>query len=70
MVGSSARRNLKGSVRSVVSTIEDYSIHTSSKWRSRKNELDVDGKGKKYAQWCQVRTRILGRGSGDYMLPG
>ena len=31
---------------------------------------DVDGKGKKHAQWCWVRTRILGRGGGDNMLPG
>ena len=30
---------------------------------------DVDGKGKKHAQWCRVRIGILGRGSGDCMLP-
>jgi transposase InsO family protein len=29
-----------------------------------------DGKSKEHAQWCRVRTRILGRGSGYCMLPG
>ena len=28
-------------------TVEDYSIHTSAKWSCRKNEQNVDGKGKK-----------------------
>jgi len=41
---------------------EDYSIYTSAKWSRRKNEQDVDGKGKKHAQWCRVRIGILGRG--------
>jgi len=49
---------------------EDYSIYTSTKWSCRKNEQDADGNGKKHAQWCQVRIGILGRGSGDSMLPG
>ena len=49
--------------------IEDYSIYTSAKWSCRKNEQDIDGKGKKHAQWCRVRIGILGRGSGDSMLP-
>ena len=33
------------------------------------NEQDVDGKGKKHAQWCWVRTGILGIGGGYSMLP-
>eukprot|EP00253_Pinus_taeda_P013543 PITA_13543 len=37
---------------------EDYSMHTSSKWSCRKNEQDVDGKGKKHAQWCQEPKNI------------
>jgi len=49
--------------------VEDYSIYTSIKWSCRKNEQVVDGKGKKHAQWCQVRIGILGRGGGDSMLP-
>jgi len=52
------------------STIKDYSIYTLAKWSCRKNEEDNDGKGKKHAQWCWVRIGILGRGSGDSMLPG
>jgi len=51
------------------STEEDYSIYTSEKWSRRKNEQDVDGKGKKHAQWCRVRTGILGRGGGYCMSP-
>jgi len=35
---------------------KEYSIHTSSKWNYRKNEEGVDGKYKKDAQWCHVRT--------------
>ena len=27
-------------------------------------------KSKVHAQWCRVRDRIIGRGSGYYMLPG
>jgi len=50
--------------------VEYYSVHTLAKWSYKKNEQDVDGKGKKHAQWCRVRTGILGRGGGDYMLPG
>jgi len=49
---------------------EYYSIHISTNWSCRKNEQDIDGKEKKHAQWCQVRTRILGRGDGDCMLLG
>jgi transposase InsO family protein len=30
--------------------------------------IDVDGKIKVHAQWCRVRERILGRGSGYCML--
>ena len=45
-------------------------IYTSAKWSRRKNEQDVDGKGKKHAQWCRVRIGILGRGGGYYMLLG
>jgi hypothetical protein len=30
----------------------------------RKDEQDVDGKIKEHAQWCRVRTRIMGRGMG------
>ena len=30
--------------------VEDYSIYTSAKWSCRKNEQDIDGKGKKHAQ--------------------
>ena len=33
---------------------EDYSIYTSAKWSCTKNEQDVDGKGKKHAQWCRL----------------
>ena len=52
------------------STAKDYTIYTSAKWSYRKNEQDVDGKGKKHAQRCQVRIGIMGRGGGDSMLPG
>jgi len=50
--------------------VEDYSIYTSAKWSCRKNEQDIDGKGKKHAQWYRVRIGILGRRGGDSMLPG
>jgi hypothetical protein len=46
------------------SKAEDYSIHSSIEWSCRKDEQDTDGKSKEHAQWCRVRTRILGRGSG------
>jgi len=36
----------------------------------QKNEQNVDGKGKKHAQWCRVMIGILGRGGRDNMLPG
>jgi hypothetical protein len=49
---------------------EDYSLYTSEEWSCRKDEHDTDGKRKVNAQWCRVRERILGRGSGYYMLPG
>jgi len=49
---------------------KDYSIYTSEKMSCRKNEQDIDGKGKKHAQWCRVRIGILGRGNGYYMLLG
>jgi hypothetical protein len=49
---------------------EDYSIYTSTKWSSRKDEKNVDGKIKVHAQWCRVREIIMGRGSGYCMLPG
>jgi len=48
--------------------IEYYSIYTSTKWSCRKNEQDIDGKGKKHAQWCQVRTGILGKGDRENLL--
>ena len=44
-------------------------IHLT-KWSCRKNEQDIDGKGKKHAQWYQIKIGILGRGDGDCMLPG
>jgi len=51
-------------------TTEDYSIYTLGKWSCRKNEQDIDGKGKKHAEWCRVRIGILGRVGGDNILPG
>jgi hypothetical protein len=48
----------------------DYSIYTSTKWSCKKNEHNVDGKIKVHAQWCRVRTRIMGKGSGYCMLHG
>jgi transposase InsO family protein len=39
-------------------------------WSCRKDEHDTDGKSKVHAQWCRVRERIMGRGSGYCMLPG
>jgi hypothetical protein len=36
----------------------------------RQKTTDTDGKSKEHAQWCRVRKRILGRGSGYSMLPG
>jgi transposase InsO family protein len=39
-------------------------------WSCRKDEHDADGKRKVHAQWCRVRERILGRGSGYCMLSG
>jgi hypothetical protein len=51
------------------SKAEDYSIH-STEWSYRKDEHDTDGKRKEHAQRCQVRTRVLGRGSGYNKLPG
>jgi len=50
--------------------VEYNSIHNSKKWSYRKNEENIDGKGKKHAQWCWVRIGILGRCSGNYMLHG
>jgi hypothetical protein len=44
------------------------SIHTSTKWCSRKDEHDANGKGKKYAQWCKHRMKILGMGNRYNML--
>jgi hypothetical protein len=49
---------------------EDYYIYTSVKWSCRKDEYDADGKIKMHAQWCRVRERIMGRGSGYCMLHG
>jgi hypothetical protein len=40
------------------------------KWSCRKDEQDVDGKTNMHAQWCQVKDKILGRGSGYCMIPG
>jgi hypothetical protein len=52
------------------SKVEEYSIYTSVEWSCRKYEQDVDGERKVHAQWCWVRERILGRGSGYCMLLG
>jgi hypothetical protein len=52
------------------SKAKDYSIHSSAEWSCRKDEHDTDGKSMKHAQWCRVRTIILGRDSGYNMLPG
>jgi hypothetical protein len=49
---------------------EYYSIYTSVEWIFKKDEHDVDGKSKVHSQWCQVRERIIGKGSGYCMLPG
>jgi hypothetical protein len=40
------------------------------KWSCRKDEQEIDGKIKVQTQWCRVRTRFLGRGSGYCMVPG
>ena len=47
---------------------ENYSIYTSEKWNCRKNEQDVNGKGKKHAQLYWVRTGILGSTKGTVNL--
>jgi hypothetical protein len=49
--------------------VEDYSIYTSEEYSCIKDEQDIDGKIKVQVYWCQVRERILGRGSGYCMLP-
>eukprot|EP00253_Pinus_taeda_P020988 PITA_20988 len=42
-------------------------VSSLAKWSCRKNEQDVDENGKKHAQWCRVRTGILGRGGGEHV---
>jgi hypothetical protein len=49
--------------------VKYYSIHTSIEWSRRKDEPNIDGKIKEHDQWCRVRTRILGQGSGYCILP-
>jgi hypothetical protein len=36
----------------------------------RKNELGINGEGKKYAQWCRVIKGISGKASGHCNLLG
>jgi len=35
------------------------------KWNYKKDEHEIDREIKEHAQWCWVRMRITGRGSGN-----